>query len=193
MGSCTIATTPTITMRMEMTIATMGRLMKNLAMVALLRGRARLGGCARRQPNFLAGAYPVASLHDDTLAGLQPFAHRPQRANPYVELDLADVDRVVGANHRDLMDPLHVLNRALRDQERGLLHLDDGTNLRVLARAQQVARVRKHRAREHRTARHVHLSVESRRASRTGIDGAVGQNQLQLEPAGLAWVRRPPA
>ena len=32
MGSCTIATTPTITMRMEITIATIGRLMKNLAM-----------------------------------------------------------------------------------------------------------------------------------------------------------------
>ena len=33
-GSCTIATTPTITMRMEITIATMGRLMKNGAMRA---------------------------------------------------------------------------------------------------------------------------------------------------------------
>jgi hypothetical protein len=32
MGSWNMATMPTITMRMEMTIATMGRLMKNLAM-----------------------------------------------------------------------------------------------------------------------------------------------------------------
>jgi hypothetical protein len=32
MGSCTIATTPKITMRIEMTMATIGRLMKNLAM-----------------------------------------------------------------------------------------------------------------------------------------------------------------
>src|SRR5919108_4736992 len=57
MGSPTMATMPTITMRMEMTIATMGRLMKNLAMRAAplrvacalvrrmtLRGGSGLGG-----------------------------------------------------------------------------------------------------------------------------------------------------
>src|SRR2546425_7588887 len=192
-GSWTIATTPTMTMRMEMTMATMGRLMKNLAMVGLLRRRARLGGRGRRQPNLLAGAYPVASLDDDPLAGLQPLRHRPERANPHVDLDRADVNRIVGADHRDLVDALHVLDGALRDQERGLLHLDDGANLRVLAGPQQISRVRKHRSREHGAAGNVHLSVESRCAPRVGIDGAVGQNQLQLEPLGLARVRRPPA
>src|SRR6516162_6255547 len=133
MGSWTIAMTPRITMRMEMTMATMGRLMKNVDMVALLRGCARLGGRVRRQPNLLAGAYPVASLDDDALPGLQPLGHRPQRANLHVDLDGADVDGVVRANHRDLTNALHVLDGALRNQERGLLHLDDGLDLRVLA------------------------------------------------------------
>src|SRR4029453_16891373 len=36
MGSCTITTTPAITMRIEITMATMGRLMKNLAIVVYL-------------------------------------------------------------------------------------------------------------------------------------------------------------
>ena len=48
MGSCTIATTPMITMRMEITIATMGRLMKNLAMGCAYFGGAGRGGGARR-------------------------------------------------------------------------------------------------------------------------------------------------
>src|SRR6266571_7935726 len=193
MGSCTMATIPTSTIRMEMTMATIGRSMKNRAMVSLLRSRARPRGRVRRQPDFLAGAYPVASLDDDPLAGLQPLRHRPQRANPHIDLDRADVDRVVGADHCDLMNALHVLDGTLRDQERGLLHLDDGADLGVLAGPQQVARVRKHSSCEHGAAGYVHLSVESRCASRVGIDGAVGQDQLQLEPARLARVRRPPA
>src|SRR5262245_62078974 len=143
MGSCTIATTPRITMRMEMTMATMGRLMKNLAMASLFRPRARLHERARRQPNFLAGAYPVAALDDDPLTRLQPVGHGPQRANPHVDLDRADVDHVVGTHHGDLVNPLHVLDGALRDQERALLHLDDSANLRVLTRAQQIVVVRK--------------------------------------------------
>src|SRR2546428_481012 len=81
MGSCTMATIPTSTIRMEMTMATIGRSMKNRAMVGLLRSRARLRGRVRRQPDFLASAYPVAALDDDPLAGLQPLRHRPQRAN----------------------------------------------------------------------------------------------------------------
>src|SRR5262249_14652052 len=142
MGSWTIAMMPRITMRMEMTMATMGRLMKNVDIAALLRCRARLGGRVRLPPDLLARADPVASLHDDPLAGLQPFCPRPQRANLPVDLDLADVDRVVRANHRDLPNPLHVLDGALRNQERIFLHLDDGLDLRVLAGAQQIARVR---------------------------------------------------
>src|SRR5205809_6559966 len=193
MGSCTIATTPRITWGWEMPMATMGRLMKTRAMLGLLRSRAQLRGRVRRQPDFLAGTYPVAALDDDPLAGLQPLGHHPQRANSHVDLDRADVDRVVGADHGDLMNALNVLDGTLRDQERGLLHLDDGADLRVLAGPQQVARVRKHPSREHGAAGDVHLSVESRCASRVGIDGAVGQNQLQLEPPGLARVRRPPA
>src|ERR687887_1026263 len=116
-GSCTIATTPRITMRMEMTMATIGRLMKNFDMVRLLR-RARLG----RQPDLLAGAHPVASLDHDPLARLQPLGHDPERAVARTELDGADVDGVVGFHDGDLVHALDVLDGALGHEERALFH-----------------------------------------------------------------------
>src|SRR6266849_3015361 len=96
MGSCTIATRPMITMRMEITMATMVRLMKNLAIVALLR-RARCRGWARLGPNLLAGSNAIGPLDDDPLAGLQPLRDDPQRANARVDLDRPHVDTRVGS------------------------------------------------------------------------------------------------
>src|SRR5438093_10696749 len=116
MGSCTMVTIPTSTIRMEMTMATIGRSMKNRAMAGLLRSRARLRGRVRRQSDFLAGAYPVAALDDDPLAGLQPLGHRPHRANPHIDLDRSAVDRVFGADHGALMNTLNVLTCQLQDQ-----------------------------------------------------------------------------
>ena len=120
-GSCTMATRPMITMRMEMTMATMGRLMKNLAMGAPPTSTAP--GCRRRaraSSDLLAGPHPVAALDDHPLAGLQPLGDDPQRADARVDLHLAQLDRVVGADHRDLVDALHILHGALRDEERVL-------------------------------------------------------------------------
>ena len=89
------------------------------------------------------------------------------------------------------MSALHVLNGALGDQERGLLHLDDGADLGVLAGAQHIARIRKDASREHGAAGDVHLSVESDRAPPVRVDGAVGQDQLELDVAGRARVGIP--
>src|SRR5437879_1071550 len=138
MGSCTMATTPTITMRMEITMATMGRLMKNLAIAGLLR-RAGPGGGHGLDPNLLAGARAIEALDDDPLARLQPLRDDPQGAHARARFHGPYLDRVVGLDDGDLMHPLDVLHGPLGDEERVLLHLDDGTNLRVLAGAQDVA------------------------------------------------------
>src|SRR5438309_6016095 len=134
MGSCTIATRPMITMRMEITMATIGRLMKNLAIVELFR-RAGCCGRARRRPHLLAGSHAIGPLHDHALAGLEPGGDDPERADARVDLHRAHVDRLVRFDHRHLVDALHVLNGPLGDHESVLLHLDDGPNLRVLAGA----------------------------------------------------------
>src|SRR5207248_2159788 len=143
MGSWAIATRPTITMRMEITMATTGRLMKNLAMIALLR-RSRRRGRARRRPDLLASSRPIHPLDDDPLPGVQPLRDEPEGADARVDLDRAHFDRVVGFDHRDLMDPLQILDGPLRDQERILPRLDDGPDLRVLAGAQHVPGIREH-------------------------------------------------
>src|SRR5881397_2299762 len=115
-GSCTIATTPRITMRMEITMATIGRSMKNLAIALLLR-RAGPGGRARGHTHLLAGSHPVAALHDDALAGLEPLRDDPERADARVHLDRAHIDGVVGADHGDLVNALHVLDGPLGNHE----------------------------------------------------------------------------
>src|SRR5882724_9970031 len=63
MGSPTMATMPTITMRMEMTIATMGRFMKNLAM----RAAPLCASCVLVRRMALRG---VSGLGGRTLSGL---------------------------------------------------------------------------------------------------------------------------
>src|SRR5712691_11465735 len=144
MGSCTIATRPTITIRMEITMATMGRSMKNLAIAGLLRG---LG------PNLLAGARAVDALDDDPLARLQSLRDDPQRAHARARLHGPYLDCVVGLDDGDLVHALDVLHGPLRDEERVLLHLDDGPNLGVLAGAQDVAGIGKDPPRQHRAGR----------------------------------------
>src|SRR5215470_8271252 len=158
-GSWTIATSPTITMRTETTIATIGRSMKNLAMGSLLL-LGRRGAGARLEPDLLAWAYPIASLDHDAIAGLEPVRDDPLRADAGVDLDGADLDRLVAPDHRHLMDPLHVLHRALGNQQGVLPDLDDRADLRVLARPQHVAGVREHAAREDRAGGHVDLAIQ---------------------------------
>src|SRR5207245_165845 len=183
-GSCTMATTQTITMRMEITMATIGRSMKNLAIGGGLLPRAAFGGLARRQPDLLAGAHPVASLHDDPLAGLEPLGDDPERADARVDLHPAHVHGLVRPDHRNLVDPLHVLNGPLGDHEGVLPHLDDGPDLRVLAGAQHVSRIREHAAREHGTGGDVDLPIQGGGPPSCRIDAPVGQDQLQLDVPG---------
>src|SRR2546425_470040 len=192
MGSCTIATRPMITMRMEITMATTGRLMKNLAMVqayfgalvsdgALDASRTFCPARTRSTPSTITRS-PGLSLRDD-----------PERADARIDLHRAHVNSLVRPDHRNLVDPLHVLNSPLGDHEGVLLHLDDGPNLRVLAGAQHVSRIREHTAREHGAGRHVDLPIQGGGPPPCGIDGPVGQDQLQLDVPGRARIGVPSA
>src|SRR5580700_6310959 len=91
LGNCAIGspnnvTRPTMTMMIEITMATMGRLMKNFDMrlVFLLRGH-RFGGqfmgCIPRvYQRSLANL--LDALHDDALSRLQPLLDHPKAPNP---------------------------------------------------------------------------------------------------------------
>src|SRR5512139_4349975 len=106
MGSPVMATRPTIVIRMAMTIATIGRLMKNLDMPDLLllalggggRRRCRLcfafrGGLRRGDPD--PGLDLLDPLDHDPLAGFQSLVDDPQGADPFGGRDRPEVDGVV--------------------------------------------------------------------------------------------------
>src|SRR5215468_10754795 len=88
MGSCTMATIPTITMMIEMTIDTMGRLMKNFDMRQAPRVSERGGRRRRRRVRRDVGlgcdghavAHLLQSLDDHPLPGLGPVENHPVRA-----------------------------------------------------------------------------------------------------------------
>src|SRR5690348_5580974 len=97
LGSCetgrlVIVIAPTITSRMEITIATIGRLMKNFDM-GLLFLRIDLKAWARF----------YQSIRNHALAGLQAFADHPQRANPVADFNVFDRDFVVIVHDCDLI------------------------------------------------------------------------------------------
>src|SRR5260370_16992803 len=120
MGSWNMATMPTITMRIEMTMATIGRLMKNLAMAL-----ARPPGLGQRGLDLLAGFHPVDSLDDDPLARRQPLPDDPEGADSLAELNLSHLHRILVPNHPHLIDALQILHGALRNEQRALFHVDD--------------------------------------------------------------------
>src|SRR4029453_1825429 len=115
MGSEIMTIRPISTMRMEMTMATIGRLMKNLAMgrPRLLpratgggRGALRRGSCGRgggpahgrgglrvrgHGLDLLPSLHLVESLDNDPLAGLESLGNDPEGADAVPDLNLANI------------------------------------------------------------------------------------------------------
>src|SRR4051812_29819801 len=103
-GRLTIQTTPISTMTMAMTIATMGRLMKNRYMPSLLR----LLGCKRLGVDRQALLGLLRSLDDHALAGLKPFFDNPIGADALPHLDRPNVDFVLAVHNRQLVTALQL-------------------------------------------------------------------------------------
>src|SRR5678815_395174 len=123
-GNPAMVTVPTITRRIEITIATIGRRMKNLDM-ALLSRRLR-----RRSGRIWLGVYRHARtnlLHafsDHAFARLQPVVNDPERSHPVAGLHVPNADLVIAAHHGNLIGTLHLGNRPLRDEQRGVLSFE---------------------------------------------------------------------
>src|SRR5271155_3690360 len=92
-GSARMATRPPRTVIMAMTIATMGRRVKNRDMGSVgFRGRREWLGVHRR-----AGGR-ASAFHDDARAGLHPLVDDPAAADSVADLDRLRADLVVGAD-----------------------------------------------------------------------------------------------
>src|ERR1700730_2267438 len=109
-GRLRIVMVPTITMTMEITMATMGRLMKNfdIGLPSLRLCRKRLG------VDLHARAHLLHTLDDDTVAAPQPVRNNPLGADPVADFDRSDADFILVIHHRDLIAALQLRHCTLR-------------------------------------------------------------------------------
>src|SRR5205085_4511380 len=127
-----IATSPPRTMRIEMTMATIGRLMKKVAMIDFLL-----------RNDLHSAFYAGEAFGHHALAGLQPFIDDPVAADALSGFHGADRDGVIGTDDGDLLQSLKLVDRALRNEERRAAERGHGADFRELSRAKYVARIRK--------------------------------------------------
>ena len=135
---------PAITVTMEITIATIGRLTKKRAMATSAFPGSVAGSAARRlrrrrppasATHDRAVAHLLEALDDDLLAGLQALLDHPEAVHPRAHLDVAERHLVVGADHGHAVEVLQLGHGALRHEERARLQSRIEAGAAVLARA----------------------------------------------------------
>src|SRR5580658_1953995 len=107
-GSAKIVTAPMITVRIAMTMATMGRLMKNLDI--------SLGLHERLHADFDSGTNLLGPLDNHALARFQPIADHPHRADSIANFDRLNAHRVFVVNDGHLIAALQLRDGWLRNK-----------------------------------------------------------------------------
>src|SRR5713226_341886 len=179
MGSPAIETAPTMTMRIEITIATMGRLMKNLDMELLSRRFRRCGirlGIHRHaRANFLH------AFGHHSFARLQSIVNDPLVAHAVTGLHVPNSNLVFAVYYCYLVVALQLGYSPLRDQQRARLGSGGGANAAILSGAQKVSRVWKEARYSDRAGALVDLASREIKTPRLPIDRAIRQNELQTQ------------
>src|SRR5437667_2926550 len=98
-GSPAMLTAPMTTSRMEMTIATIGRRMKNFDIALLARRFGRV--CFRGHRH--AGANLLNALGNNAFAGLQSFVNDPLGSNPIAGPYISNADLISAVDDGDLV------------------------------------------------------------------------------------------
>ena len=123
-------------MTIEITIATMGRLTKKLAMAyfaSRARAAAGLGGGAGLAVTVIAVLHALQALDDDLLAGLEAVLDHPERVHARADLHVAELDLAAAVDDGDAVETLQLLHRALRHEQRVRLVLEQKPRAAVLA------------------------------------------------------------
>ena len=123
MGKPDIATRPSSTMMMEITMATMGRLTKNSAtglVLDLIGGGGAAGVDAEAATGTAFTVIPSRRRCSPSTTtrspGLQALVDHPQVAHARAHLDAANADLVLRIDHRDIVTVLQFLHGALQHQ-----------------------------------------------------------------------------
>src|SRR5580698_8357223 len=136
-GSVSMVSAPTSTVTMEITMATIGRLIKNFDMELPSRSaRGKWPGI-----HLLSGAHLLHALGDHALARPESLRNHPLVADTVADGDGPDVDLVVVSNGRDLVAALQLRHGPLRNQQRALLQADNRANLGVSAGTKNISRI----------------------------------------------------
>src|SRR5260370_31501066 len=138
MGRLNMATQTTITMATEMTMATMGWLIKNfdIGLTTLAFHGKRFGVPLHAWP------YLLHALRNHAFAPLQSVHDNPLGADSVAHLNRSDAHLVLVVHCRDLIAALQLRDRALRHKQRVLLDSDGRANFAIPAGAQNISRIR---------------------------------------------------
>src|SRR5271169_3751878 len=160
-GKLNTVSAPTNTMTMEITMATMGRLMKNFDMGrpslsirrSLVLGHKWLGIHAHTT------AHSLNSFNNDSVSGIEPVSDDPSVINPVAHSDRSNVNFVVGANNSNLVAPLQLRHCPLRNKQRPRLGPDNRTDFGIAAGSQNIVWIGKESGESNRSGGLVHLAI----------------------------------
>src|ERR1700722_322311 len=175
-GKLRTVSEPTNTMTMEITMATMGRLMKNFDMRhpslsirrslvrrILVLGHEWLGIHAH------TGAHSLNSLHHDSVSGIEPVSDDPTAINPVAHRDRSNVNFVVGANDSNLIAALQLRHCPLGNKQGPRLNPDYRADLAIATGSQNIVWIGKEPCESNRSGALVHLAVGKIKLSFVGI------------------------
>src|SRR5258706_1222136 len=193
-GKLTIVMAPTITVRMAITIATMGRLMKKLDMdtdsfqsncAIQLSLLIRFRGLVSFSYKWLglhghARAEILLAFRDDTFAGPQSFLNNPHSVDAVSNFDRADGNLAVLPDNVSLIAALQLCDSKLRHQQCAFLDPNHGANFPVLPGTQYIAGIGKERRQLNRARVLIHRAAREVEGALVRIRCSVSENELQF-------------
>ena len=123
----------------------------------------------------------MESLHNNFVAGLEPFGHFPHRADAFAHFHRTNADLVVLIDNCDLKAALQLVYRFLRNHHRALFHVGDEPHFAELSRPQNVSRIRKRHIVADRSSLRIQATIERIKFSFVRIQLAVAEDQFEVE------------
>src|SRR5271163_3621958 len=176
-GKLSMVMAPTITKTMEITMATMGRLIKNFDM-----GLFSLRLCDERLGIHLhAVTYFLYPFGNHAFALFQSVRNNPLGPNGFADFDGADAHLVLIVHDRNLIAPLQLRDGTLRYKQRIRLVADNRANLAITAGPQNISGIGEQPGDANCAGAHVDLAICEVEAALVRIIRAVRQNQLEAQ------------
>src|SRR5437879_2585081 len=179
-GKVTTAVPRRTRVRIAITIATIGRFMKNLDMALL-----SLRSVIRRGIYHLSVADFFHPKSHDPLSRVQTRRDHPERASGASYLNISDLCPIIGTKHNNLIASLHLIHGLLWHQQCLSQNLRERTNLRILSWSQDILWIREFAYDLNCSRLCVDLTIRENDLAWIRIGGAVGQDQLQRNPRGV--------